>query len=117
MLTPEDPFPLWDGPAGPSCGAAFLLYDYCFGRNVGASVEEALRRAYDAGVVCVDEYLLHPDPFPSREAWCAARVEETERRLEACDPALPTVLVNHFPLIVAPTRSCATRSSPSGAAR
>lgn len=105
VLTPEDPFPLWDGPGGPALLAPlFLLYDYSFGRNVGATKEESLRRAHDAGVVCVDEYLLHPDPFPSREAWCAARVAETERRLEATDPALPTVLINHFPLIAAPTR-------------
>jgi 3',5'-cyclic AMP phosphodiesterase CpdA len=105
VLTPEDPFPLWEGPGGPALLAPlFLLYDYSFGRNVGASKEESLRRAHDAGVVCVDEYLLHPDPFPSREAWCAARVAEAERRLEATDPALPTVLVNHFPLIDAPTR-------------
>ncbi len=105
VLTPEDPFPLWEGGGGPVLLAPlFLLYDYSFGRNVGASKEESLRRAHEAGVVCVDEYLLHPDPFPSREAWCAARVAESERRLEATDPALPTVLINHFPLIAAPTR-------------
>jgi 3',5'-cyclic AMP phosphodiesterase CpdA len=104
VLTPEDPFPLWEGAGGPALLAPlFLLYDYSFGRNVGASKEESLRRAHAAGVVCVDEYLLHPDPFPSREAWCAARVAEAERRLEAADPALPTVLINHFPLIAAPT--------------
>ncbi len=105
VLTPEDPFPLWEGPGGPALLAPlFLLYDYSFGRNVGASKEESLRRAHDAGVVCVDEYLLHPDPFSSREAWCAARVAETERRLEAADLGLPTVLINHFPLIAAPTK-------------
>jgi 3',5'-cyclic AMP phosphodiesterase CpdA len=105
VLTPEDPFPLWDGPGGPALLAPlFLLYDYSFGRNVGASKEESLGRAHAAGVVCVDEYLLHPDPFPSREAWCAARVAASERRLEATDPDLPTVLINHFPLIAAPTK-------------
>jgi 3',5'-cyclic AMP phosphodiesterase CpdA len=105
VLTPEDPFPLWDGPGGPVLVVPlFLLYDYSFGRNVGASKEESLRRAHEAGVVCVDEYLLHPDPYPTREAWCAARVAASERRLEAIDPALPTVLVNHFPLIDEPTR-------------
>jgi 3',5'-cyclic AMP phosphodiesterase CpdA len=82
----------------------FLLYDYSFGRNVGATKEEALRRAHEAGVVCVDEYLLHPDPFPSREAWCADRVAVAEQRLAATDPDLPTVLINHFPLIDEPTK-------------
>jgi 3',5'-cyclic AMP phosphodiesterase CpdA len=105
VLTPEDPFPLWEGAGGPALLAPlFLLYDYSFGRNVGATKAEALQRAHDAGVVCVDEYLLHPDPFSSREAWCAARVDESERRLEQADPELPTVLINHFPLIVEPTR-------------
>jgi 3',5'-cyclic AMP phosphodiesterase CpdA len=47
---------------------------------------------------------LHPDPYPSREAWCHARVAETERRLLACDPDVPLVLVNHWPLIREPTR-------------
>ena len=106
VLTPEDPFPLWEGEGGPALLAPlFLLYDYSFGRNVGATKAEALQRAHSAGVVCVDEYLLHPDPFPSREAWCAARIAETELRLEAADRDLPTVLINHFPLIVEPTRA------------
>ena len=37
-------------------------------------------------------------------AWCAARVRESARRLAACDPQLPTVLVNHWPLTRLPTR-------------
>lgn len=105
VITPEDPYPVWPGPGGPlRIAPLFLLYDYSFGRNVASTREEALRRAHDAGVVCVDEFLLHPDPHPSREAWCEARVEETERRLGAESPGLPTVLINHFPLTVEPTR-------------
>jgi 3',5'-cyclic AMP phosphodiesterase CpdA len=105
VTTPEDAYPVWEGRGGPvRVAPMFLLYDYSFGRNVGATKGEALRRAYDAGVVCVDEFLLHSDPYPSREAWCDARLRETQRRLEAVDPPLPTVLVNHFPLIVEPTR-------------
>jgi 3',5'-cyclic AMP phosphodiesterase CpdA len=104
VLTPEDPYPIWDGEGGPAqIAPLFLLYDYSFGRNVGATREEALRRAYEAGVVCVDEFLLHPDPYPSRQAWCHARVEATEKRLEASDPGLPMVLINHFPLRAEPT--------------
>jgi 3',5'-cyclic AMP phosphodiesterase CpdA len=104
VLTPEDPYPVWPGPDGPvRVAPLFLLYDYSFGHNVGATKEEALRRAQEAGVICVDEFLLHPDPYPSREAWCAARLAASERRLEAEHPSLPTVLVNHFPLVVQPT--------------
>lgn len=49
-----------------------------------------------------DEGLLHPDPHPTREDWCRARVAETEGRLAACEH--PTVLVNHYPLVREPTR-------------
>lgn len=105
VLTPEDPYPVWDGPGGPALVAPlFLLYDYSFGENVGADKEESLRRAYDAGVVCVDEFLLDPAPYGSREEWCRARVSETEARLEDRPEGLPTVLVNHFPLTATPTR-------------
>jgi Calcineurin-like phosphoesterase len=103
VVTPEDPYPVWEGPGGPvTVAPLFLLYDYSFGDD-GGGKEESLRRAYDAGVVCVDEFLLHPDPYPSREAWCRARVRETERRLADLPTDLPTVLVNHWPLIEEPT--------------
>lgn len=105
VITPEDPYPIWDGIGGPvRVVPLFLLYDYTFGSNVGSTKEESLQRAHKAGVVCVDEFLLHPDPYPSREAWCDARVEEAERRLADVEPILPAVLVNHFPLLVEPTR-------------
>ena len=105
VLTPEDPYPRWEGDGGPALIAPlFLLYDYSFGRAHFADKEAALRRAYETGVVCVDEFLLQPDPYPTREAWCDARLAETEARLEACPPELPKVLVNHFPLLESPTR-------------
>lgn len=104
VVTPEDPFPVWEGAGGPvRVAPLFLLYDYSFGSNVGATRDEALQRAYEAGVVCSDEFLLHPDPYPSRQDWCAARLRDAERRLDD-EVDLPTVLVNHFPLIAEPTR-------------
>jgi 3',5'-cyclic AMP phosphodiesterase CpdA len=106
VITPEDPYPTWDGRGGPMrLVPLFLLYDYTFGSNVGSTRAEALRRAYDAGVVCVDEFLLHSDPYPSREDWCAARVSDTERRLSEEGVAIPSVLINHFPLVVEPTHA------------
>ncbi|MGI5213792.1 metallophosphoesterase family protein [Plantactinospora sp. CA-290183] len=105
VLTPEDPYPVWRGAGGPvTVVPLFLLYDYTFWPPGISSKEEALARAYEAHVVCTDEYLLHPDPYPSREAWCADRLALTERRLAERDPALPTVLVNHFPLVQEVTR-------------
>jgi 3',5'-cyclic AMP phosphodiesterase CpdA len=104
VLTPEDPYPVFDGDGGPVAVAPlFLLYDYTFRPPGATSKEETLERAYKAGVVCSDEMLLHPDPYPTRDAWCEARVAESERRLEALDPSLPTVLVNHYPLVREPT--------------
>jgi 3',5'-cyclic AMP phosphodiesterase CpdA len=103
VVTPEDPYPIWSG-GGRSVAVVplFLLYDYTL-RPAGAdSKEAALRLAYQAGVVCTDEYVLHPDPYPSRELWCAARLALTEARLATLDPSLPTVLVNHYPLIREP---------------
>ncbi|MFG2842344.1 metallophosphoesterase family protein [Kitasatospora sp. NPDC048296] len=104
VVTPEDPYPVWQGPDGPvRVAPLFLLYDYTFRPPGTRTQAEALKRAHDAGVVCSDEFLLHPDPYPSREAWCRARVAETERRLAQCDPSVPLVLVNHYPLVRTPT--------------
>ncbi len=105
VLTPEDPYPVWEGAGGPvTVVPLFLLYDYTF-RPAGADTQEAaLRLAYRAGVVCRDERVLHPDPHPSRAAWCRARVAATTPRLDALDPTRPTILVNHFPLVREPTR-------------
>ncbi len=104
VLTPEDPYPIWDGDWGPMrVVPLFLLYDYSF-RPAGLDKDDSLREAYEAGVVCDDEFLLDPHPYASREAWCAARLESTQRRLEALEP-LPTVLVNHFPLRIEATEA------------
>jgi len=105
VLTPEDPFAVWEGPGGPAVVAPlFLLYDYTFLPERVATSEDAMAAAYAARVVCTDEHVLFPDPHPSRAAWCAARVTESRRRLDALDPDLPTVLVNHWPLTQLPTR-------------
>lgn len=104
VLTPEDPYPVWDGPGGPATVAPlFLLYDYTFGRLPAETKEAALKRARREGIVCVDERHLYPDPHESRDDWCRTRVEMTEARLDACDPDIPKVLVNHWPLHPGPT--------------
>ncbi len=105
VITPEDPYPVWTGPDGPvTVVPLFLLYDYSFRPDGATSKAEALTIAYESGVVCTDELLLHPDPYPSRDAWCEARVTETEQRLSRLDPRARVVLVNHYPLIRDPTR-------------
>jgi len=102
VITPEDPYPVFPSADGPvTVAPLFLLYDYSFRLVGGSTKDEALAKAYAAGVVCTDEVLLHHDPWPSREAWCHERVGWTEARLSAVDH--PTVLVNHFPLVREPT--------------
>jgi 3',5'-cyclic AMP phosphodiesterase CpdA len=104
VTTPEDPYPVWRGDGEQvRIAPLFLLYDYSF-RPPGLTAEQALDRAYEAGVVLTDEVLLHPDPYPTRSAWCHARVAETERRLAALPDTTPLVLVNHWPLHREPTR-------------
>ncbi|RKT88737.1 3',5'-cyclic AMP phosphodiesterase CpdA [Saccharopolyspora antimicrobica] len=104
VVTPEDEFPVWTGRGGPvTVVPLFVGYDYTFFPKGASTKEEALALAHEAGVVCTDEYLLHPDPHPTRDAWCRARLEYSERRLAECDPQLPTVLVNHYPLVREPT--------------
>lgn len=105
VLTPEDPYPVWDGEGGPvTIAPLFLLYDYTFRPEGTSTKEEALAVAHEAGVVCTDEVYLHPDPHPTRDAWCDARVAYSEKRLAALEPGTRTVLVNHWPLVREPTR-------------
>jgi 3',5'-cyclic AMP phosphodiesterase CpdA len=104
VVTPEDTYPVWSGAGGPALIVPlFLLYDYSFRPDGAASAAEGLERAHAAGIVSTDERWLHPDPHPSREAWCHDRLATTQRRLAELPPGVPTVLVNHFPLVREPT--------------
>jgi 3',5'-cyclic AMP phosphodiesterase CpdA len=106
--TPEDPYPVWEHGPGRNGGAPlviaplFLLYDYTFLPDGATTKAEGLEQAYAAGIVGNDETMLHADPYPTREEWCAARLAETSRRLAALPPGTPTILVNHFPLVREP---------------
>ncbi|WP_406486390.1 metallophosphoesterase family protein [Streptomyces sp. NBC_01563] len=104
VVTPEDPYPVWHGSPDPVIVAPlFTLYDYSFRPPGVATKAEGLQLARESGAVCTDEFLLHPDPYPSREAWCDARLAETEQRLSAINPNCRTILINHHPLIREPT--------------
>ena len=99
VLTPEDPWPLWPGPGTTPTRIAllFLGYDYSFAPD-GLSPEAARQWAAARGLQATDERYLHADPYPSREAWCAARVQAAEQQLSAVAPGERLVLVNHYPL-------------------
>lgn len=98
VLTPEDPYVMWPGE-GPRCLLAplFLLYDYSF-RPDEIPVERAIEWAAEDNLLCSDEVLLHADPYPTKQAWCAARCALTEPRLIEAAERAPLVLINHFPL-------------------
>jgi 3',5'-cyclic AMP phosphodiesterase CpdA len=105
VRTPEDPYPVWEHDGGPLVIAPlFVLYDYTFLPDGAATKAEALERAYAAGIVASDEAMLHADPYPTREAWCTARIGYTSGRLGALPAGTRTILVNHFPLVREPTR-------------
>ncbi|GAB2970726.1 metallophosphoesterase [Amycolatopsis acidiphila] len=106
VLTPEDEYPVWEhGPRPLTIAPLFLLYDYSW-RTPEAedlSLEGALAQAREAGVVCTDEFFLHPDPYPTRQDWCAQRLKATEERLAAIPEEHGTVLLSHWPLHRHPT--------------
>lgn len=96
VVTPEDPYVRWPGDGLPYWIApTFTLYDYSF-RPDDVPLETAVSWAEATGVVCTDEIVLHPDPFPSRAAWCAARCRYTERRLAETAEKGSIILANHF---------------------
>ncbi len=102
VLTPEDPYALWPGSATSATSATyicplFLLYDYSF-RPPGIPPDEAVAWSRASGVVCGDEWMLSPAPWPSRTAWCHARCDGTDARLAALPSDADTVLINHWPL-------------------
>lgn len=98
VLTPEDPFAVWQaGDRSAILAPVFLLYDYSF-RPDDIPVERAVAWAMEAGILAADEAYLHSDPYFSRIAWCEARLRYTEQRLAELPDKLPIVLINHFPL-------------------
>jgi predicted phosphodiesterase len=100
VLTPEDEYQVFPGAGGGHLVVPlFTLYDYSF-CPPGMSPAEARAWAREADLECIDEHLLHPDPYPTREAWCAARCALSEARLATAleRHAGPVLLIDHFPL-------------------
>jgi 3',5'-cyclic AMP phosphodiesterase CpdA len=97
VTTPEDPYLEWPGAPGTFIVPMFLLFDYSF-RPPDVPAADAVAWARASGVVSGDEFMLDPSPWPSRPAWCHARVEATAARLDALPSGARTVLVNHWPL-------------------
>lgn len=101
ILTPEDDFVVWEGEGDPVVIApTFTLYDYSF-RPEHVTLENAVAWAKEMDLEATDEFLLHPDPYPSRQDWCKVLVERFEKKLEDANekfPSLPLIIANHWPL-------------------
>lgn len=98
VLTPEDPYPIWHGiDSDYLLVPMFLLYDYSFLPD-DIPREKAIDWAMESGVLCTDEDLLSPFPYPSIAEWCRHRCRLTERRLSDAPKDIPKILINHFPL-------------------
>lgn len=97
VLTPEDPYVAWPNDPGLFIVPMFLLFDYSF-RPPHVTLEGAVAWARETGVVSGDEFMLDPTPWPSRTAWCHARVAATSARLDALPSGARTILVNHWPM-------------------
>ena len=95
VLTPEDPYPVWAGPGAEEFGEPvtlaplFLLYDYSFLPEGARTKAEGLAIARERNVGATDEFMLSPDPYPTRDAWCHARLQTTQRRLDALPEGAP----------------------------
>ena len=94
--TPEDPFPVF---GEVTVAPLFTLYDYSF-RPEGVTAVDALIDARAARATLDDELFIAP--FVDVEAWCAERVAYSRARL--AEVTGPTLLVNHWPLVIEPTR-------------
>lgn len=104
VLTPEDDFMTWSYTTAEGSQdralicPIFTLYDYSF-RPAHVTREKALEWAMEEGIKATDENLLHPDPYASRDEWCARLVSQSETKLEAARASgLPLVIINHWPL-------------------
>ena len=118
VLTPEDPYPVWDGEGGPvTIAPLFILYDYTFRPDGASTKEEALAIAHESGVVCTDEVFLHPDPHPTPRRLVPTPASPTPRNASPRSsrgrgPSWSTTGRSS----ANPPASCGTRSSRSGAA-
>ncbi|KAK1063763.1 hypothetical protein LTR74_009238 [Friedmanniomyces endolithicus] len=103
VLTPEDDYMTWVYEDNGVQTAAmicpiFTLYDYSF-RPEHVTREGALDWAMEEGIKATDETLLHADPYPTRDEWCARLVTEAETKLaKAAATGFPLVIINHWPL-------------------
>ncbi len=99
VLTPEDEYAEFTIQNQQFIIAPTLtLYDYSY-RPEHIPYEKSVDWAAESGVICTDEDLLFPDPYPSIAEWCSYRCEYSESRLNQIPSEIPIILINHYPII------------------
>lgn len=116
VVTPEHPFPVWTERGGPATIVPmFLLYDYSFLPEGANSKAEGVAIAKERNVVATDEFLLSPEPYPTRDAWCHERSRPpgpVSNSSTGCNrPCWSTT----FRCCDSPATRCSTRNSRCGA--
>ncbi|KAI9713213.1 MAG: hypothetical protein M1820_001199 [Bogoriella megaspora] len=107
IITPEDPYDFWwvegeDGSAIPHVICPiFTLYDYTF-RPPEIKPEDAVAWAREKDIEATDEFMLHPDPYESRQAWCDVLVSKTTSKLTLAlakyGRDVKFIIAGHWPL-------------------
>ncbi|MGI1677646.1 MAG: metallophosphoesterase [Cellvibrionaceae bacterium] len=98
VATPEDEYIKWEHEKNNYLIVPMtLLYDYSF-RPEHVDDNDVISWAKESGVLCRDEHLFDTGHHESIKDWCWERIQYTQERLTDCDPNIPMILVNHFPL-------------------
>lgn len=98
VATPEDGVVTWEGDGVRAAMAlGWTGFDYSFVPD-SVPVEGAVDWAREHGILCLDEFFLHPDPHPDRARWAEAQRESAVRAIEALPEDAVRIFVNHWPL-------------------
>ena len=99
VSTPEDEYLVYtDNEKVYRLIPILTLYDFSF-CPIFVEKGHEVEWAAESGVICSDEELLKPYPYPTVGDWCRARCSYTERRLVSIDHNIPEIIINHYPLI------------------
>jgi predicted phosphodiesterase len=99
--TPEDAFDVWEG-SGPPRAIALVnaLYDYTFAPDdIAGDRALALAWASEEGLRCADEERIRLSEHPSLAHLSADFCARSEARIDELPREMPSVLVNHFPVL------------------
>lgn len=97
VATPESGPIRWVGD-GVEAAIALLWtgFDYSFVPDE-VPLDRAVDWAREHGILCLDEFFLHTEPWPDRGQWAEALRVDAARTLDALPTGVVRVAVNHWP--------------------